>query len=586
MIDLLHQPIIFLRKRFSDRQFLIISSILVGVTSGFAAIVLKYMVHSIGQLVNYTQRSEEFLVIAIFPLLGILLTAFFTKFFLNGSLKKGSASIVYSIIKKSSLIPFRNTYAHLATSALTVGFGGSLGLESPMVSTGAAIGSNYGRTYTLSYKDRTILLGCGAAAGIAAAFNSPIAGVLFSIEVLLTEIAASAFIPLIIAAACGALLSKMVLAEGVTLAFTLQQPFDYNNVPYYVALGLICGLISITYTKLFEKIEHAFEKFPDPWTRAIIGGLILFSIIAVFPPLFGEGYQSVQALERLNAESLTERSILQTVFHSEGLVVLFVVLLVFFKIIAAAVTIGGGGNGGSFAPSLVVGSYVGFVFARTINWLGVTTLPISNFTLVAMAGILSGVFYAPLTAIFLIAEITGGYDLMIPLMIVASLSLLISHIFEPTSLESRKLSLMLKSTVENRDKLLLSRLNLTDLIETNFSVIRHDGTLSDLVKVISSSTRNTFPVVDQSHKLAGIIHLDKIRSIMFDHSKHESVTVRELMDKPTAIVELHENLFEVLMKFEQTSQWNLPVVEDELYLGFVSKSSILTRYRRELMEFV
>lgn len=585
MINLLQQPIFFLRKHFSDRQFFIISSILVGITSGFAAIVLKYMVHSIGKLVSYTERSEEFLFIAMFPLLGILLTVFFTKFFLNGSLKRGSAAIVYAIIKKSSLLPFRDMYAHLATSAITVGFGGSLGLESPMVSTGSAIGSNYGRTYTLSYKERTILLGCGAAAGIAAAFNSPIAGVLFSIEVLLTEIAASAFIPLIIAAASGALVSKVVLEEGVTLAFTLQQPFNYNNVPYYIALGLLCGFVSLFYTKLFQRIEARFEHMRNPWTRAVIGGLILFVIIAIFPPLFGEGYQSVRSLESLHPEALTQRSIIQGFVNSEGLILLFIALLIFFKIVAAAITLGSGGNGGSFAPSLVVGSYVGFVFARTINWLGVAALPISNFTLVAMAGILSGVFYAPLTAIFLIAEITGGYGLMIPLMIVASLSLLINHFFEPVSLESRKLSLMLKSTVENRDKLLLSRLNLTDLIETNFSIVQDKGTLNDLVKVVSTSTRNIFPVVDENNKLVGIIHLDKIRGIMFDHSKYNSMTIRELMEKPNAIVELDENLFEVLMKFEKTGAWNLPVVDDELYLGFVSKSTILTRYRRELMEF-
>lgn len=584
-MNLIQLPIFFLRNKLSDRHFFIISSILVGFTSGLAAITVKLLVHEIGVLVAYSEKSEGFYAFAAFPLLGILLTVFFIKYFLNDGLKKGSAEIVYTILKKSSLIRTREMYGHLVTSAFTVGFGGSLGLESPMVSTGSAIGSNYGKTYGLSYKDRTVLLACGASAGIAAAFNSPIAGVLFAIEVLLTEVSTAAFIPLIISAACGALLSKVILSEGVTLAFSLQQPFNYANVPYYILLGLFCGLISICYRKVFHGIEVKFETIKNRWIKALTAGVILFAIIALFPPLFGEGYQSVRMLEGKNPEALIEGSVLSGMFSSETSMLFFIGLLIFFKMIAAAVTLGGGGNGGSFAPSLVVGSYLGFVFSRVINLLGFTNLPVSNFTLVAMAGILSGIFYAPLTAIFLIAEITGGYDLMIPLMIVASLSLVVVHFFEPLSMEAKKLSKMLHSTVETRDKLLLSRLDLSELVETNFSIVPHDANLSDLVKIITNSTRNVFPVVDKDLKLFGLIHLDKVRSIIFDPSKYEIVTVKDLMLKPAAIVELDENLHEVLLKFEQNDQWNLPVVENGRYLGFLSKSSILTRYRKELMEF-
>jgi chloride channel protein, CIC family len=584
-MNFIQLPIFFLRDKLSERHFFIISSILVGFTSGLAAIAVKFLVHKIGVLVTYSEKSEEFYVFAVFPLLGILLTVFFIKYFLNDGLKKGSAEIVYTILKKSSLIRSREMYGHLVTSACTVGFGGSLGLESPMVSTGSAIGSNYARVYGLSYKDRTVLLACGAAAGIAAAFNSPIAGVLFAIEVLLTEVSAAAFIPLIISAACGALLSKVILSEGVTLAFSLQQPFNYNNVPYYILLGIFCGLTSICYRKIFHGIELKFEAIKNRWIKAVVGGVLLFVIISFFPPLFGEGYQSVRLLEGKNPAALTEGSILGGAFTSESALLIFIGMLIFFKMIAAAVTLGSGGNGGSFAPSLVVGSYLGFLFSRLINLMGFANLPISNFTLVAMAGILSGVFYAPLTAIFLIAEITGGYDLMIPLMIVASLSLLVVHLFEPLSMEAKKLSNMLHSTVETRDKLLLSRLDLSELVETNFSIVPQDGKLSDLVKIISGSSRNIFPVVDKDLKLFGLIHLDKIRNIMFDSSKYEVVSVKDLMTKPVAIVELDENLHEVLSKFEQTNQWNLPVVEGGRYLGFLSKSSILTRYRKELMEF-
>ncbi len=581
---ILEYPLLLLKSRVSDKNFLIVSSILVGLTSGILAVILKYAVHLMEHVASLPKKSNEFFLVALLPFTGILFAIFFTRFFLNGNLKKGSANIVYAIVKKSSLINFRECYGHLVTSAFTVGLGGSLGLESPMVSTGSAIGSNYGKSYQLSYKQRTVLLGCGAAAGIAAAFNSPVAGVLFVIEVLLTDITASAFIPLIISAACGALVSKIILSEGVTIAFQLQQPFNYYNVPYYVLLGIICGLVSVLYRKIFHSIEVRFERMKNIWVKAIVGGLILFILILVFPPLFGEGYEGVKLLEGKNPARMLDGSIIESFANSEGAILMFVGLLIIFKAIAAAVTLGSGGNGGSFAPSLVIGSYLGFLFSRLINLTGITNLPVSNFTLVSMAGILSGIFYAPLTAIFLIAEITGGYGLIIPLMIVSSLSLVTVLFFEPVSLEAKKLSTMLNSTIETRDKLLLSRLELKELVEKNFAVVNVSAMLKDLTRQIATSSRNIFPVTDQNNKLVGLVQLDKIRTIMFDQSKYETTTVQELMVKPPAVVELNENIYEVLAKFESTGEWNLPVVENERYMGFLSKSTILTRYRKELME--
>ena len=581
---ILEYPLLLLKSRVSDKNFLIVSSILVGLTSGILAVILKYAVHLMEHVASLPKKSNEFFLVALLPFTGILFAIFFTRFFLNGNLKKGSANIVYAIVKKSSLINFRECYGHLVTSAFTVGLGGSLGLESPMVSTGSAIGSNYGKSYQLSYKQRTVLLGCGAAAGIAAAFNSPVAGVLFVIEVLLTDITASAFIPLIISAACGALVSKIILSEGVTIAFQLQQPFNYYNVPYYVLLGIICGLVSVLYRKIFHSIEVRFERMKNIWVKAIVGGLILFILILVFPPLFGEGYEGVKLLEGKNPARMLDGSIIESFANSEGAILMFVGLLIIFKAIAAAVTLGSGGNGGSFAPSLVIGSYLGFLFSRLINLTGITNLPVSNFTLVSMAGILSGIFYAPLTAIFLIAEITGGYGLIIPLMIVSSLSLVTVLFFEPVSLEAKKLSTMLNSTIETRDKLLLSRLELKELVEKNFAVVNVSAMLKDLTRQIATSSRNIFPVTDQNNKLVGLVQLDKIRTIMFDQSKYETTTVQELMVKPPAVVELNENIDEVLAKFESTGEWNLPVVENERYMGFLSKSTILTRYRKELME--
>lgn len=589
MIDLLHglvkKPIAYLGEKLSPRQFLIFASILVGLTSGLAAVAVKYVVHSIGELVAfYSTNYEEFFLFALFPTVGILLTVFYIRYFLQGKLPKGNPEIVYAIAKKSSKIPARQTYSHMITSALTVGFGGSMGLESPMVSTGSAIGSNFGSTYKLGYKERTILLACGASAGIGAAFNSPIAGVLFAIEVLLADVSAAAFIPLIISAASGALLSKIILKEGIILSFSLQQPFDYHNVPYYVLLGVIAGLISLYYTRIFSWAEIRMHQVENRWVRAVAGGLMLLVILLLFPPLFGEGYQTIRYLAERDASELFRSSILYSLLETDGHHLLLLALLIFIKPVAAAITLGSGGNGGNFAPALFVGAYVGFVFARIVNLLGITHIPESNFTLVAMAGILSGIFYAPLTAIFLIAEITGGYELMIPLMIVSALSLTVAHLFEPLSMDSKRLSAMLHGSIDTRDKFLLSKLEIGELIETNFAIVKPDDTLEELVKVISQSNRNIFPVVHEDKKLIGVVHLDKIRSVIFSPGYREQKTVRDLMTPPPVVIQVNENLHQVLNKFEETKSWNLPVVNGEEYLGFLSKSTILTRYRNELLE--
>jgi chloride channel protein, CIC family len=584
MLKAISYPVRILRDKLSERNFFIVSSILVGLTSGFAAVMLKYAVHGLARLVDMTKDSEAFVLMALLPMLGITLAVLFAYIFLKGQLKNGSAEIVFNILKRSSKINPRETYGHLVTSALTVGLGGSLGLESPMVSTGSAIGSNFGNTYGLSYKERTVLLGCGAAAGIAAAFNSPIAGVLFAIEVLLTDVATSAFIPLIISAACGALVSKIILAEEATLAFELQQPFNYYNVPYYIIMGVLCGFVCLLYRGVLRSVDLKFRQVDKPWLRVVVGGLILFIIILLFPPLFGEGYEAVKLLEDRHPEQMVRGSIIESFVQDETTMLYFIGSLILFKMVAAAVTLGSGGNGGNFAPSLLIGSYLGFLFSRLVNISGIAQLPISNFTLTAMAGILSGMFYAPLTAIFLIAEITGGYGLIIPLMIVSSISLVIVRLSKSQSMEREKLSVLLKSTIETRDELLLSRLDLSELIETNFAMIDSDAFLKDLISRIAVSSRNLFPVVDKDRKLVGIINLDKVRTIIFDHSRYEDTPVCDLMDKPPAVVELTENLHEVLAKFDSTGLWNLPVIENGQYKGFLSKSTILSRYRKELMD--
>lgn len=573
----------FLRKRFSEKQFLIVASILVGTSSGLAAVFLKWFVHTISKFVtHYTDTYEKYFLFAVFPLIGIGLTVFIIHRFFRKTFQKGSAEIVYAITKESSILPRSQAFSQILTSALTVGFGGSAGLESPMVSAGAGIGSSFAQSFRLDYKQRTLLLACGSAAGIAAAFNSPIAGVLFAIEVLLTDVTLAAFVPLIIAAAAGALLAKVILKEDVLLSFSLQQPFNYKNVPMYIILGILAGLFSLYYVKVFTFIDNRFKVVRKPFVRILIGGLLLSILLIFFPPLYGEGYESIKVLSSLHPEELIHGHFEGMLAHRWPLVV-FVLAILFVKVVATALTLGSGGNGGNFAPSLCVGAYLGFVVSRLINLSGIAVAPESNFMLVAMAGILSGVFYAPLTAIFLIVEITGGYGLMIPLMIVSALSNLVVRYFEPLSMEGKKLSAKLKLTIDDRDKYLLSRLDFSQMIEKDFQTVEADGTLQTLVNAISKSRRNLFPVINKSAELVGLIHLDDVRNMIFNQELYDKILVKEIMSAPKTTLALHENLHSVLTKFDDTGMWNLPVTDDKKYVGFLSKSSILAKYRNELI---
>jgi len=582
----LKRTIFYAKRKLTPKQFYLLSCIAVGVLSSLAAIVLKFCVHSIGTWVAYyADNYEQFFLFTLFTMVGIALTVIYVQIALKGKFKKGSAEISYAIARKSSELPVSQTYSHIVTSALTVGFGGSLGLESPMVSTGSAIGANFGKFFLLPYKDRTVLLACGAAAGIAAAFNSPVAGVLFAIEVLLTDVTVAAFIPIIISAASGALLSKIILAEGITLSFSLQQPFDYHNVPFYIALGILAGFVSLYYARILENIESRFGTIKSHAKKILIGGLLLSLLLIVFPPLFGEGYESIKLLANLQTSEIIKSSIVHQFIQNDFMLILFLGSLVLIKVVAVGITLGSGGNGGNFGPSLFVGAYMGFTFARIINLTGLATIPETNFTLVAMAGILSGVFYAPLCAIFLIAEITGGYALIIPLMMVAALSITVVRYFEPLSMEGRKLSRLLKVSVDDRDKYLLSRLNLSELLETNFSAVRPEDPLRLLVRVISVSKRNTFPVIDKGDKLVGVVHLDNVRELIFKTDIYDKTFVKELMTEAHA-VDYEDSLHDILKKFDDTKQWNLPVVKNKVYIGFLSKARILTEYRTELMKTI
>jgi CIC family chloride channel protein len=585
LIKKMHSFVEWVQFRLTNKQFILLSSVLVGLSVGLAAIVLKTAVHAIYLASTYKGLGNYKYLFLFFPLIGIFLTVLVIKNLLKGKLEKGLSHIHYAIAKKSSLMPQEQMYAQIATSSLTVGLGGSAGLEAPIVLTGAAFGSNYAKTYNLSYSERTLLLACGIAAGIGATFNAPIAGVLFALEVLLVDISISAFTPLIISAATGALISKIVLQDDILLSFSLQMPFNYNNVPHYILLGIFAGLISVYHSRTFSKIEGLFSKRKQKtYHNVIIGGLLLAGLIFAFPSLFGEGYQSIKHLALQKPEDILINSFFEKFRGNEVVVLVLVGLLIFIKSIATGLTLGSGGNGGNFAPSLFVGAYLGFFFSRLLNMLGFTNLPESNFTIVGMAGILSGLYHAPLTAIFLIAEITGGYTLMIPLMIVSSISFAISKYFEPYSMDVKKLALSGKVFTNDKDQNILATISTSNLIETNFQSVSASLNLGGLVNVIAQSKRNIFPVLDSNNKLLGIIILDNIRKIIFKTELYEKIAVHDLMNPATAVISANQSMESVMKIFDETGAWNLPVTDNGIYVGFVSKSSIFSSYRSKIKD--
>ena len=579
------------QNKLTNKQFIFVSSVLVGILAAFAVIVLKTFAHYVFVFATYLTTNTDLFkfgyIKVLLPVAGILLTVFVIKRVLGGSIEKGTSQILYAVAKKASIIPKKQMYAQIITSSLTVGLGGSAGLESPIVITGAAFGSNYAQRFKLSYRDRTLLIGCGVAAGIGAAFNAPIAGVLFAIEVLLVDVSISAFTPIMIAAATGALISEIVLDETILLSFKQQQDFNYYNIPYYIVLGICTGFVAVYYSRNFQRIEHFFARLPySPYKKALFGASILAVLIFIFPTLFGEGYESIKTLSENDPGKLLENTLFSSFRNNSWVLLLFIGLTMILKVFATGITLGSGGNGGNFAPSLFLGSYVGFFYSKFLNLTGLTSLPVSNFTMVGMAGILSGLFHAPLTAIFLIAEITGGYSLMIPLMIVASISYAISKRFEKHSLDAKSLVKKGNAFTNNKDTNILATLDTNTIIQTDYLTILPNDNLEKLVDLISHSNQVIFAVIDEEKKLLGVIHFNDIRQIIFNHYRVKYTLVKEIMTQPIDIIFPTDSMESVMNKFETTKVHFLPVVKNGEYFGFISKSIALEAYRTKLKSMI
>lgn len=582
--ELLTKFLIWRLKHIPIRNFIFILSGIIGLVSGIAAVTLKTVVHYIQNFLTSGFQIEGANIFYVFyPLVGILLTVLLGRFIFKDYLGHGITDIIYSISKKSSIIERAKMWSRMVTSSLTVGLGGSVGLEAPIAITGSAIGSNISRLMHLNHNKRTLMIGCGAAGGVAAIFDAPIGGVIFAIEIILAQATIQSFIPLLISSVTASLVSKFTTGDDIIFSFRLIDEMRAVEIPYYIFLGVLCGLFSVYFSRVVPYVENKISHLNGrlrPW----IGGILLGAIIFIFPPLYGEGYNSITILTKADSGILHD-SIFFSEIANENFILLFTLLLVFLKPIASGLTLGSGGSGGIFAPSLVVGGYLGFTYSSFVNAIGADKiLSVNNFILVGMCGVMSGVQYAPLTAIFLIAEITNGYTLFIPLMIVSAMAYSTASYFEPHSLYTKRLIQRGELIRDNKDKQVLSLIHMEKLIETDLLTISPDANLKDLIKLVTRSKRNIFPVVDENGILHGIVTLDDIRKIMFDQESQENVGVSELMHSPPGEVYPHESMDKVMKKFEITGAWNLPVIEKGKYKGFLSKSRIFNTYRNKIRQ--
>jgi CIC family chloride channel protein len=582
----------FLKWRYahiSNKQFITISSAIIGFMAGMGAVILKNFTHFIqhlleGKFIKDIHQAFYF----IFPIIGLLIVILFIKYVVKKKIGHGIPSTLYAISKQKGIMPSHQMWASIIAAPLTVGFGGSVGLEGPTVATGSALGSNFARMFHLNQTTRTLLVGAAAAGAMSSIFKAPIAGIVFAVEIFSLELTLASMIPLLLASITAILTSYFFLGDDVLLHFQLQEKFILNDVLYYILLGVFTAGISIYFSKMYFFISDYFKRFKNPYKRLLIGGLLIGVIVYVVPPLFGEGYETINDMLKGNVGNVLIDNIFNIQIGNIWTIILLLIGLVIFKVIAMSLTFSAGGIGGVFAPTLFTGSITGFVFAMVINYSNILQhhLSLTNFAMVGMAGLMAGVLQAPLTAIFLIAEITGGYELFVPLMIVASISFLISKQFIPHNIYAEELAKKGELITHDKDKNVLMLMNLDKLIETNFILLYPEMTLGDIVNnAVVKSSRNHFPVINEENEFLGIVTVNDIRSIMFDKSLYDSVKVGNLMHSASDIIYYEKDTTEeILNKFKTSGAWNLVVLKNGKYFGFISKSRMLTAYRRKLIE--
>jgi len=570
-----------------QRNFILMLSFVVGIFAAIAAFLIKSTIHLIQHLLTESfSRNHVNYWYLVFPAIGILLTSLFVRYVVKDDISHGVTRILYAISQRKSILKLHNVWTSLVGSSITIGFGGSVGAEAPIVLTGAAIGSNLGDFFKMDQKTLMLLVGCGAAGAIGGIFKAPIAGLMFTLEVLMLDMTLTAIVPLLISSVTATAMSYFFSGSEFTFQFSKYEPFAIDRIPYLIFLGIICGLVSLYFTRGMNRIEGFFRKYKNPYTKLVIGGSILSLLIFIFPPLYGEGYDTIIALLNGNSASVLNQSFFLGLGNSPWVLIVYLILIIVFKIFASASTTAAGGVGGIFAPTLFIGSLTGFVVAKVLVSFGLH-IPIENFALAGMSGLMSGVMHAPLTGIFLIAELTGGYNLFMTLMIVSTVSYLTIILFEPHSLYAMRLAQKGELMTHHKDKAILTMLKMENFIETDFVEVYPEMSLGELVKIISRSKRNLFPVVNpETHVIIGIVLVDEVRNIMFRQDLYNRFQVKKLMTSLPATLNAEMPMEKVMDVFEDTNSWYLPVVdENKVYLGFVSKSKIFNSYRHVLVHF-
>lgn len=575
-----------LTRRLSTQQILMLLAVVIGILAGLGTYLFEVMLYAIkGGLTRWFPVEHAHLLFLIYPAVGIVLATLFVKYIVRDNISEGVTRVLQAMSSNNSRIAPHNCWTSIVGGATTIGFGGSVGPEAPIVLTGAAIGSNVGRLARLNYKHTTLLLCCGAGAALASIFKAPITGVVFVLEILMLDITAGSVIPLLIASVSATSIALLLRGFGPILAVTLkpEDAFELWQIPLYILLGCICGLMSWYFTSMNSRVGGWFKRLDKPYKKWIAGGIVLGVLIFIFPPLYGEGYEGMTSLMHGKAQELFDTSLFYRFRHIDWVVVLFVVATMFFKVIAMAATNAAGGVGGTFAPALFVGAFTGATLALVCNILFHWEVSVASFTLVGMAGVMAGVMNAPLTSIFLIAELSNGYGLFIPLMITACISFAVGYWFDPDSIYTKQLRLRGELLTHDKDQSVFVFLKLDDLMETDFIRIRPRMTLGDMVHIISSAHRNIFPVIDDFGRLLGVVQLDDLREDMFKREKYGHPITDYMIQPPDRILQ-HESIQSILPKFEDKRTWMLPVVDKEgRYLGFISKSRILNAYREQLV---
>ena len=572
-------------KYVKQRPFIIILSILIGITAGLVATVIKKAVHWTEYLLtNFFQPYAPNFLYFLYPLIGISITILIVKFLIRKKVEEGIPNTLYAISKRHGNIRPHNMYSSIITSAFTVGFGGSVGLEGPTVATSAAWGSTFARLFRVDYKTKILLIGAGVTGSMAAIFQAPIAAIVFAIEVIMIDLTTASLIPLLFSSIAAYLTSKYMMGETILIDYVITDDYSFSDIPYFIFLGILLGFGSVYYSKTYFAIAGFLGKF-NRWQKLLIGGSVLGLLIFLLPPLYGEGYLTVNNLINGRANEVFDNSFFYALSDNTWIFVLLVAFLFFLKIVAASLTLHIGGVGGIFAPTMFMGATGGFLFGNIINNLGLGHVSEGNFTLVGMAGMLAGVLYAPLTAIFLIAELSKGYALFVPLMITSLSSFVTASYFIQNSIYSLQLARRGELLTHHADDNVLKMMNLKKEIENDFSIIHPNQSLGDLIEVVAKSKRNIFPVIDDENEFKGMVFLDSIRPIMFQKEKYDEIYVHDLMVLPPDHIDYKDKMDVVMNKFEKTAAWNLPVLKYGRYVGFVSKSKLFTNYRELLREF-